>query len=148
MRATMGTRASQVNCQELRRQLAHAERFARTLDLLLRRTREEDAAFVWLAGRGDEVRAFAGDVARSWMIGERSEEHACAAIESYLDALHRDLHPWFGEWYAPSCCGPVAHEPHEPHEAAPSSARSPSSGTQPVMRALAPGRPAIQRAAR
>src|SRR4051794_39246170 len=105
MLSTIATRTADSNahCLELRAQLAHAERFARTLDLLLRRTSEDDAAFVWLAGRGDEVRAFAGDVARSWMIGERSEPQACAAIESYLDALHRDLHPWFGEWYAPSC---------------------------------------------
>jgi hypothetical protein len=105
---TVATRASAVNCAELRGQLAHAERFARTLDLLLQRTAEDDPAFVWLAGRGDEVRAFSGDVARSWMIGERDEAQACSAIKSYLGALHEALHPWFGEWYAPSCCGPYA----------------------------------------
>jgi hypothetical protein len=118
-------------CLELRAQLAHAERLARTLDLLLSRTTadEDDPAFVWLAGRGDEVRAFAGDVARSWMIGERSEAQACAAIESYLDALHHDMRPFFGEWYAPSCCGPYAHEACAASEKRPS-------GTRAVVRAI------------
>jgi hypothetical protein len=107
-RRSLAARAAAVKCAELRGHLGHAQRFARTLDSLLQRTAEDDPAFVWLAGRGDEVRAFAGDVARSWMIGERTEAQACAAIESYLDALHESLHPWFGEWYAPSCCGPYA----------------------------------------
>jgi hypothetical protein len=131
--STIATRAANVNCVELRAQLAHAERFARTLDLLLQRTSEDDQAFVWLAGRGDEVRAFVGDVSRSWMIGERTENEACAAIESYLDALHQDMHPWFGEWYAPTCCGPYAHEA--------TLTRKKTSGTRPVVAA-------IQRAAR
>jgi hypothetical protein len=32
--------------------------------------------------------------------------HATAVIEDYLHGLHEAMEPWFGQWFAPSCCGP------------------------------------------
>jgi hypothetical protein len=130
-------------------ELAHAERLARTLDVLLARidrapdavatstpSDEEERAYVWLLGRSSEVRAFAAEIARMWMVGEIDEVRACAALEGYLESLHAALRPWYGEWYAPTCCGPCGeHADEHEHDTESRASESPSSG---VRQAAAP----------
>ena len=95
----------------LQAQIEHADRFAGTLRLLHDDRSTDDAAFLWLEGRAEEVSAFLVDVLEEWSSGELATEVAVRAIHEYLHALHVSLEGWYGAWYAPSCCGPLAGPP-------------------------------------
>jgi hypothetical protein len=87
-------------------QVGHAHRFARTLGALYDDAGPEDASLLWLTGRADEVLAFVDEVLREWAQGAVDATSATIAIEEYLAGLHAAMEPWFGTWYAPTCCGP------------------------------------------
>jgi len=90
----------------LAEQAAHAERFASALRALYAEAAHGDASVLWLTGRAEEVVVFVGDVLRAWGAGKRDTARAAREIEQYLEALHASIEPWYGRWYAPSCCGP------------------------------------------
>jgi len=71
--------------------IAHATRFARTLEELEGRTDPREPAFLWLVGRAAEVRAFVSDVVREWARGRLEDEHAADLVELYVDDLHARL---------------------------------------------------------
>jgi hypothetical protein len=95
----------------LEAQITHADQFARTLRRLHDDAGADDAAFLWLEGRAEEVGAFADDVVGAWLGGELTTGAAVRVINDYLHALHASLEGWYGRWYAPSCCGPLAGPP-------------------------------------
>jgi hypothetical protein len=87
--------------------MAHARRFVRALRALPDASIPDEAA-LWLEGRSAEVDVFAEDVLCAWKLGEVDTQDAARTIDDYLRALHSTLEAWFGPWYAPSCCGPLA----------------------------------------
>ncbi len=91
-------------------QIAHAGRFSRALRALHEDIATENVVFLWLEGRADEVEVFTVDVLRAWSAGTLGTREAARAIEDYLEDLHARLEGWYGQWYAPSCCGPLARE--------------------------------------
>ena len=93
--------------ESLEASVAHAERFVRALRALPDVTVIEEAS-LWLEGRHAEVEVFVEDVLSAWKLGEIKAESAARAIDDYLLAWHSTLEVWFGPWYAPSCCGPMA----------------------------------------
>ena len=95
----------------LREQIAHVGRFVRTLRMLHEAAGTSEAAFLWLEGRAEEVAVFSLDVLEAWAKGAIDTDAAARAIDDYLHALHGTLEGWYGEWYAPSCCGPLAAPP-------------------------------------
>ena len=92
----------------LQEQITHASRFARALRVLQEGAAPEDPAFFWLEGRSAEVGVFTVDVLRGWTSGELDTQAAASTIGDYLQTLHATLEGWYGRWYAPSCCGPLA----------------------------------------
>jgi hypothetical protein len=92
----------------LQEQITHASRFARALRVLHDGVGTEDPAFFWLEGRAAEVGVFTVDVLRGWSSGELATDLAARTIGDYLQMLHATLEGWYGRWYAPSCCGPLA----------------------------------------
>jgi hypothetical protein len=95
--------------EPLQYQINHAGRFSRTLGVLRQEASVDDAAvLLWLEGRAQEVEVFAADVLRAWSSGELGTAAAARAIEEYLHELHGSMAGWYGQWYAPSCCGPLA----------------------------------------
>jgi hypothetical protein len=90
----------------LAEQAAHAERFASALRALYDEVAHGDASVLWLTGRAEEVVVLVGDVLRAWGAGKLDTTSAAREIEQYLEALHASLEPWYGRWFAPSCCGP------------------------------------------
>jgi hypothetical protein len=92
----------------LQAQVSHAGRLARTLCSLHAQATTGDAAFLWLEGRAEEVQVFTSDVLRAWSSGELPTGLAAGVIDGYLHALHVSLEGWYGQWFAPSCCGPLA----------------------------------------
>ncbi|HEY2514038.1 MAG TPA: hypothetical protein VGI39_24395 [Polyangiaceae bacterium] len=90
-------------------QVAHAERFTAALEALEEAAGPEDPSHVWLLGRAEEVKAYVAEVVRGWTAKELSAEEATAQIEGYVESLHGAIEPWYGRWYAPSCCGPWAN---------------------------------------
>jgi hypothetical protein len=93
---------------DLQNQMFHAARFARALRVLHEDAAVDDATLLWLEGRADEVLVFTSDVLNAWSAGELTTTVAASAIDDYLSALHGTLEGWYGKWYAPSCCGPLA----------------------------------------
>ena len=93
---------------ELQTQMFHAARFACALRVLHEDASADDPALLWLEGRAEEVTVFTSDVLAAWSAGELSTRVAEDAIDGYLHALHATLEGWYGAWYAPSCCGPLA----------------------------------------
>jgi hypothetical protein len=95
-------------------ELAHARRFVTALQELGEASPPpEDAALLWLEGRAEEVAVFVVDVLRAWERGDVKTTAAARTIHDYLRSLHSTLEGWFGQWYAPSCCGPFARDEHE-----------------------------------
>jgi hypothetical protein len=92
----------------LQTEMFHAARFARALRVLHEDAVVDDAALLWLEGRADEVIVFTSEILNAWAAGELTTDAAVGAIEGYLAALHATLEGWYGKWYAPSCCGPLA----------------------------------------
>jgi hypothetical protein len=95
----------------LQAKVSHAHRFIRTLDALHAAASVDDAPFLWLEGRAEEVRVFTDDVVRAWASGDLDVLTAARVIDDYLGALHASLETWYGRWYAPSCCGPLSQTP-------------------------------------
>jgi hypothetical protein len=97
----------------LQAQVSHSHRFARALRTLEEEGPEpaENAAVLWLEGRAEEVEVFTADVLRAWSSGELVTNVAVRVIHNYLHTLHASLGGWYGQWYAPSCCGPLASAP-------------------------------------
>jgi hypothetical protein len=93
--------------EALETSIHHANRFVRALRALPDATVPEEAA-LWLEGRDAEASVFVEDVLSAWKLGEISADSAAGTIDDYLLALHSTLEAWFGPWYAPSCCGPLA----------------------------------------
>jgi hypothetical protein len=88
--------------------MLHAARFARALRVLHEDAAVDGATLLWLEGRADEVLVFTSDVLNAWSAGELTTTLAASAIDDYLHTLHLTLEGWYGKWYAPSCCGPLA----------------------------------------
>ncbi|MGO8993076.1 MAG: hypothetical protein ACLQVI_07095 [Polyangiaceae bacterium] len=92
----------------LQAQVSHAHRLAHALRALHTQTSVDDAAFLWLEGRSEEIIVFTLEVVRAWTSGELTVTTAVRTIDDYLSALHGALACWYGRWYAPSCCGPLS----------------------------------------
>ena len=90
----------------LAEQVAHAERFTQALEALEEAAGPEDPSHVWLLGRAEEVKGYVAEVLRAWTCRELRDDDATAQLEGYIESLHEAIEPWFGRWYAPSCCGP------------------------------------------
>jgi hypothetical protein len=93
---------------DLQNQMFHAARFARALRAMHEDAAVDEVALLWLEGRADEVIVFTSDVLDAWAAGELTTSAATSAIDDYLHGLHATLEGWYGKWYAPSCCGPLA----------------------------------------
>jgi hypothetical protein len=87
-------------------QLAHADQLARVVRALQAHAAPDDPSRLWLTGRAEEIEAFVDDVMRDWLAGAVDSVAAGAAIEQYVSSLHAAMEPWYGRWFAPSCCGP------------------------------------------
>jgi hypothetical protein len=80
----------------------HAERLVELLRALDTQTARRSAA-TWLVGRVDEVECLVEDLTLEWRTFGMSAQEAAAAVNAYVQALHRGLAINFGE-LAPSCC--------------------------------------------
>jgi hypothetical protein len=81
----------------------HAERLAELLGVHELAPPTQEWAEAWTIGRADEVVRFVEEVVARWREGRVPDEHAAAALEDYLAALHEGLAKHLG-CTAPSCC--------------------------------------------
>ncbi|HEY3816816.1 MAG TPA: hypothetical protein VGL81_06590 [Polyangiaceae bacterium] len=81
----------------LRFEVRRAARLSHTLTRLVDRVDPGDAAFVWLLGRADEVRAVVGGTMREWQEGRLDERRAAERIGTYVRGLEESLEAFFGE---------------------------------------------------
>jgi hypothetical protein len=109
--------------------LAHATRFARSLRARDEHAAPEEPAALWLEGRAEEVALVADEVLADWAAGRVSTVDAREAIEGYLADLHAALEPWYGRWFAPSCCGPAIQARESGLHARPKAPSRPGSPT-------------------
>jgi hypothetical protein len=91
--------------------IAHAMRLSRLLDGLSEAAQSSDPSFVWLLGRGDEVRLFVREVIHDWSAKRLAVPRASGVIAAYLAEIHVGLRFWRGEGYVAPCCGvpPLVH---------------------------------------
>jgi hypothetical protein len=109
----------------LEAEVVHAGRFVAALRRLLESaTPPDDAAGLWLEGRPEEITVFVEDVLERWNAGALGTSAAARAIDAYLQSLHAALAVWYGQWFAPSCCGPLAAAGPEEIEPPPSTKKS------------------------
>jgi len=79
----------------LRLEVRRAARLSHSLAGLIDRVHPDDACFVWLVGRHDEVRAFVGGVMREWSEGKLDAMRASERIGTYARSLEESIEAFF-----------------------------------------------------